>query len=147
MPIYVAECPNLHRTELHLSVAAMEVKLRSQNMRCSCGAMAHLVIQAPLLVKVAQDVCYDSPIDGAPITSWQARQEDLKRNNCRPYDEDQKVDVSRKQKEAADALDRSIDTSVEAAIEKMDGRTRGRLASELTEQHLTAEPVRSTPDA
>jgi hypothetical protein len=108
---------------------------------------AEQIITAPLLVKVAQDVCYDSPIDGRPITSWEARREDLKRSNCRPYDPEMKTDAARYRKAQDDALEASIDQHVEETIEKMPTAQRGKLYSELTEQGVQVEYVRSTVDS
>jgi hypothetical protein len=97
-----------------------------------------------LLVRAAQDVCYDSPIDGRPITSWDARQEDLKRSNCRPYDPEMKTDAARFRKEQDAALDQSIDAHVEQAIEKMPTAQRGKLYSELTSQGIGLDYTRTT---
>jgi len=91
---------------------------------------------------VAPDVSYTSPIDGKPITSQQARNEDLKRNNCTPYDPEQKTDYARRMKDSEAALDKSIDAGVEEAIAKMPTAKRGKLYSELTEQGLDANVVR-----
>ena len=102
------------------------------------------ILSAPLLVKVAQDVCYDSPIDGRPITSWAQRREDLVRHNCEPYDPDRKSDYLRRQQDAAAALDQSIEDTVERAIEKMPTKKRGQLFSELTEQGKNLQYTRST---
>ena len=96
------------------------------------------------MVKVAQDVCYDSPIDGTPITSWAARQEDLKRSNCRPYDPEQKTDAANRRKAEEAALDTMIEAHAEEVTEKMTTAQRGKLYSELTEQGTTAEIVRTS---
>jgi hypothetical protein len=98
------------------------------------------------MVKVASDVCYDSPIDGKPITSWQAREEDLKRNGCTAYDPEQKMDYANRLKESESLLDKSIEVSVEETIAKMPTEKRGKLYSELTEQGVQADVVRVTPN-
>ncbi len=140
MPLYPYKCTLGCITERWLTLAQhAEVQTCDHH-----GYVMEQIIQAPLLVKVAADVAYDSPIDGRHITSWQARQEDLKRNNCVPYDPDQKQDMTRKQQEAQEQLEKSVDVTVESAIEKMDTRTRGKLYSELTDQHMVADVVRNT---
>lgn len=101
------------------------------------------IITAPILVKASADVCYDSPIDGSHITSWDKRTEDLKRNNCTPYDPGQRTDYHTRLKESEAALDKTIDIAVESAIEKMPTAKRGKLYSELTEQGVTADVSRS----
>jgi putative FmdB family regulatory protein len=140
MPIYSYMCGAGHRQEVFTPIAHHRA-----TMEChSCGTMALQVIEAPMLVKIAADVCYDSPIDGRPITTQQARQEDLKRNNCSPYDPEQKTDYHRRIKQSEAELDKSIETHVEESIEKMSGRKRAELYSELTEQGKALEIVRST---
>lgn len=113
-------------------------------MPCHCGVLAEQVITAPLLVKAAPDVCYDSPIDGRPITSWEARQEDLKRHNCRPYDPEMKTDYHMRCKASDTALDQAIEATVEQEIMQMSTAQRGRLASDLLDQSADIIPVRGT---
>lgn len=116
----------------------MSMRQHKPFMDCErCGMHALQVITAPLLVKACADVRYDSPIDGKPITSWQARQEDLKRHGCREYDPGMKQDYHARIKESEAAMDKAIDATVEAAIEKMPTKQRGKLYSELTEQGVT----------
>lgn len=139
MPNYTYRCSDGHTLETFLPVS-----LHVSEMVCQqCGQIAFQVICAPLLVKVCQDVSYDSPIDGRPITNWQARQEDLKRSGCRPYDPEMKKDSANFRKQQATELDSAIDAHVEQAIEKMPTAKRGKLMSELTEQGLGADVVRS----
>jgi hypothetical protein len=99
-----------------------------------CGDAAQQIIGAPAALKIAEDVCYDSPIDSAPITSWAARANDLAKHNCIPYDPGMRQDYERRLKDADDALYKSIDEHVERAITKMSTKQRGQLYSELTEQ-------------
>ena len=89
----------------------------------------------------SQDICYDSPIDGRPITSMKARTEDLARSGCRPYDPDQKQDQQRRKIESQKALEKSIDTSVASSIANMPTKKRESLAVEM-EHGATAEVVR-----
>jgi hypothetical protein len=110
-----------------------------------CGELANQVITAPLIVKVAQDVCYDSPITGEPITSWDRHREDLKRHDCVPYDPEMKTDQERRFKEKDEALDKSIGETVEKAIEQMPTWKRAKLHSELVDQGVTAEVARTVP--
>lgn len=125
MPTYVYECPNGHRFECILPVAQ-----HSRRQRCDCGETGTQVITAPS-VFVSKDICYDSPIDGRPITSMRARLDDLARNNCVEYDPEIKKDYARRvEREQAD-LERRVESTVEAAIEAMPTRKRERLESEL----------------
>jgi len=137
MPIYRYQCTNGHTFENFLTIAG-----HVSELACECGAVATQIISAPLLVKASADVCYDSPIDGRPITSWQARREDLARNHCRPYDPEMKKDAERFREDSRAEIDKAIDATVEEAIEKMPSSKRSQLASELVEQGLTMETVR-----
>ena len=140
MPFYVYRCPNQHRFELFLTVAD-----HVETWAClECPERAQQVITAPVMVTAAPDVCYDSPIDGRPITSWQARQEDLKRHQCSPYDPEQKTDAARRRTEHEAALDQSVETFVERTIEQMPTAQRGRLYSEVTEQGTDLTIERTT---
>ena len=112
-----------------------------------CDELAERIISVPLFVKAAPNVCYDSPIDGKPITSWDMRREDLKRNGCREYDPEMKTDYANRIKESEAQLDATIEAHVEEAIEKMPTAKRGKLYSELTEQGVQADVIRTTPDA
>lgn len=111
---------------------------------CECGKTATKVISAPQLM-ISQDIHYQSPIDGRPITSMRARADDLARSNCVPYDPGQRQDYDRRIKESEAALDRAIDETVEKHIETMPGEKRERLQAEL-DSGLTAEPERRTAD-
>lgn len=143
MPTYLYQCEHGCQEERYL-------RLSQHQQRQDC--LAHWlpmqqIITAPLLVKASADVCYDSPIDGKPITSMQARQEDLKRSGCRAYDPAQKQDYDRRIIESEAALDRDIEATVEESVSKMDGEGRRRLASELLDQGVTTEAVRKTYEA
>lgn len=99
-------------------------------------------IQAPMFFGI-KDICYDSPIDGRPITSMAARREDLARSGCVEYDPEMRRDADNRQKEADAALDRSVDNLVEAEFSAMPVRKKEALAAEL-QSGVTAEPVRLT---
>jgi hypothetical protein len=43
---------------------------------CECGELSERQVCAPMMVRV-ENIAYTSPIDGRPITSKQARIEDL----------------------------------------------------------------------
>jgi len=145
MPTYIYGCPHCQRRIEHV----MSVKaLPGASFLCGvCDVGMELVIGAPLLVKAAPNVAYDSPIDGRHITSWDMRREDLKRHGCREYDPEMKTDHANRIKESEKALDATIEAHVEEAIEKMPTAKRGKLYSELTDQGVQAEVIRTTPDA
>lgn len=143
MPLYKFHCPVGCEVERFLTLAQ-----HKEHQTCFVHGYVMLqIITAPLLVKASANVCYDSPIDGKPVTSWAQRREDLKRHNCTEYDPECKVDRANRLKESEAALDRTIDEHVERTIAKMPTAQRGKLYSELTEQGVQAEVVRSTPHA
>lgn len=111
---------------------------------CECGSVAQKVVCAPQLM-IPQDIHYQSPIDGRPITSMRARAEDLARSDCVPYDPGQRQDYDRRIRESEKALDQAVDETVERHIESLPSEKRERLQSEL-DSGLTAEPVRQTAD-
>lgn len=95
------------------------------------------------MVFVSPNICYDSPIDGRPITSMQARIEDLKRSGCMEYDPEMRKDTIRRQQEADAELEKSVDSFVEQQFEAMPARKKESLAAEL-ESGVTTEIVRKT---
>jgi hypothetical protein len=87
-------------------------------------------------------VCYDSPIDGTPITSWAAREEDLKKHGCRPYDPEMKTDYTNRLKREDEALDAAVHATGEEAVEKMPTAKRAKLASDLLDKGAQIEYAR-----
>lgn len=142
MPQYLYSCRAGHTYQRFSTVSE-----HSPVSVCKCGQQASQIITAPTLVKVAAELCFDSPIDGRPITSHDAWKEDLKRNDCVPYDPEMKRDAKRRIDEGDAKLDALIDAHVEETIEKMPTAKRAQLYSEMVEQGMTADVVRSTPTA
>ena len=105
------------------------------------GLMAKKVFLKAPKGYVQGDVCYDSPIDGRPITTMKARAEDMKRNNCVPYDPEQKTDYKRRIDEGNAKLEKKMGQTVEAEIEKMPPRKRELLASELKHNNVDVERI------
>lgn len=140
MPIYKHICPNGHEFDLHLKFAEL-----NDPQFCTCGELTERVICAPALVLV-QNIAYTSPIDGKPITTKQARIEDLKRNGCIEYEPGMKQDHQRRLKEQERALDKSVDESVERAVATMPPLKLEKLAAEL-HQGVDVAPIRTTREA
>lgn len=138
--IYQYQCENGHTFEVYRRVADHQpVEL------CECGVDAVQVLTAPIMVKVACDVRYTSPIDGTPITSHHQRQEDLKWHDCIPYDPEMKRDAHRRSDESMANLEQAVEQTVYEEIAKMPTAKKAKLYSEVVEQGMTAEPVRLTP--
>lgn len=143
MPQYLYQCPVGHKTTKFLALANHQPLSDCG----TCGVLAEQVITAPLLVKAAQDVCYDSPITGAPVTSWAQRREDLAKHGCMPYDPEMKTDYTNRLKAEDAALDKTIETHVEQAIEKMATKQRNALASDILDKGQGLEYARGTAHA
>lgn len=124
--IYEYSCPNGHVFERILP-------MREYNSAqfCECGQQGEMIISSPKLILASKDVCYDSPIDGRPITSMAQHREDLARNHCRQYDPGMRQDADRFRKQSEAALDKAVDQTVDAAIDAMPVKKRERLEREL----------------
>lgn len=135
MPVYEYRCSNQHLTR-----KLYRVRDYVEAVDCDrCDLAAVRIFTPPVMVKAAADVRYDSPIDGRPITSHAARQEDLKRNDCIPYDPEIKKDAVRWQQERQDAFDAKVDQTVSTEIAKMPSRKRQELVKEVIAKGATCE--------
>ena len=130
MPLYSFRCDQGCHEERYLPLAEYD----AAQVCASHRAMMWRAISAPMMLKIQPNVCYDSPIDGRPITSMEAHREDLKRNNCVAYDPEVKTDTKRRQRESEASLAREMSDTVEAFVEQLPTKRRGRLMSEMTEQ-------------
>lgn len=135
MPIYEYLCESHGKFERYLPFSEYD---KPQN--CECGEPAKKLISLPT-VFVSSDVCYDSPIDGRPITSRKQRVEDMARSGCVEYDPGVKQDRERFIEKSQKQLESKIDQTIESEIEKMPSVKKERLANEL-QSGLTVEPIR-----
>ena len=108
----------------------LPVSMYKDPQTCDCGKIATKQVCAPSFF-MAQDINYQSPIDGRPITSMQARIDDLKRADCVPWEPGIGQDGERNKRESEARLDREIDTVVDREIAKMPEEKKARLANEL----------------
>lgn len=139
MPLHDHLCAKGHLFERFIPLDQL-----SAEQTCECGARAERVFMRFPFATVQEDICYDSPIDGRPITSKQARMEDLARADCVPYEEGIRQDQERNKRESEERLERAVDQTVEKEIALMPARKREKLTAEL-EGGLTAAPTRVTP--
>ena len=139
MPLYEYKCGNQHLTR-----KLYRVRDYVEAVDCEhCDLAAVRIFTAPVMVKAAADVRYDSPIDGRPITSHAARREDLKRHDCIPYDPEIKKDAVRWQKERQEAFDAKVDQTVSTEIARMPSQKRQQLAKEVVGMGASLEVNRS----
>ena len=141
MPLHDWKCLDGHAFERFIERDALDAP-----QHCDCGSLAERVFLKFPMSWVSPDICYDSPIDGRAITSMAQRRDDLARSDCVPYDPEMKKDHLRKLKEQDEALERSVDRTVDEEIAKMPIRKKDKLAAEM-EAGLTAELVRQTVSA
>ena len=142
MPTYSYKCADGHTTLMMVPVALYQPTVPCE----TCAELAERVFTAPILVKVAQDVHYTSPITGEPVQSHAGRREDMAKHGCVEYDPEMKKDVDRRREESQRQLEDSIEKTVYEEIAKMPNAKRAKLASEVLDQGLTPEPVRLTPE-
>jgi len=140
MPVYEYECSCGKAFDRYLPVAKY---LDPQT--CECGQVATKVMRTPPTGYVQKDICYDSPIDGRPITSMAARREDLARSNCVEYDPEMRTDYTRRVEENERKLEQSVDSLLDREIAALPARKKERLAAEM-ESGLDADIVRQTKE-
>ena len=93
---------------------------------------------------VQKDICYDSPVDGRPVTTRQGRIEDLRRNDCIPFEPGMKQDAERKRAESDAAIDKSVDATVDEFFATAGTRKLEKLEQELR-AGASAEVTRASP--
>lgn len=107
MPMYGCICPKCGKYEtIYRSIAGRD------DTPVHCGEKMSRIVEAPA---VQVDIGgYTSPIDGRWIEGKAARREDLKRNNCRPWEgmESEKKEAIKR----AAAADKDYEKGVEAAV-------------------------------
>lgn len=140
MPSYEYRCANKHKV-----TKFFRVRDYVEAVDCDhCDLAAVRIFTAPV-VKVAPDIAYTSPIDGTVITTHAARQDDLKRHGCVPYDQDTEQEVARINKAKDAEFDQAIEQTVEEAICRMPERKRVQLKKEVleygTDLHVTRPEV------
>lgn len=110
MPIYEYMCPAGHVTNEYRPVNG-----RSEPAVCFCSYMApKVILSAPRVFSDYEG--YESPVSGKWIEGRRARVEDLKRNNCRPYEEGERQEFERRQAANERELDKMADEVVEQSM-------------------------------
>lgn len=94
--IYESRCNSCGKTYEYIKPAAQYL----ESPFCCGERTEKVILNAPMGHVV--NIHYTSPIDGKPITTKQARIDDLRRNNCRPWEgleQEKKVAQERKKYE------------------------------------------------
>lgn len=127
MPLYQYHCLGCHETFDRF----MPLALYRQTVVHACAGIGQKMILPPM---VRGDLPgYESPIDGRWIEGRRARKEDLRRSNCRPYEDGEKEYHERNRARENERLDARIDESVEREFAAMPARKK-----ELLEQEVLA---------
>lgn len=127
MPLHDFRCPSGHITEAPVPQGVNKIACPG----CRGYQDADKVFLVAPRGYVQPDICYDSPIDGRPITSKQARIEDLKRNHCREYDPTEKDEVIRNKAKEEARLDKALDDSVDSTLSGWSPRKKEILEQEI----------------
>lgn len=138
MPTYTYRCAKKHDV-----TKFFRVKDYVEAVDCErCELVAQRVFTAPAMIMAKPDLRYDSPIDGAPITSWDARREDLKRNGCIEYDPEMKTDAARLKRERREAFEQRLETTAKEAVGRLSPNKRAALKKELVDHGVGLEVKR-----
>lgn len=124
MPLYAMKCEDDHSFDRLIKLANFD-----NPHFCECGKRAHVQIVPTMIAPMFED--YQSPIDGSAISSKRKRMNDLARSNCVPYDPGMVEENNRRLKTQEASLEKSIDNTVDAFIEKLPARKKEILAQEL----------------
>lgn len=139
MPFYTIHCPKCGRCEDIFRY----VDNRDDDLPICHGWQMQRLLPTPM-IHVDAEICYESPIDGRPITTKQARIEDLKRSDCVEWEPTLRAHTERRNKADDEKLEKKIDETVEREISAMPTRKRELLESELR-AGADADYTRITP--
>ena len=119
MPVYEYQCP-----EGHVVTALRRVIDRDRVPECPCGHLTRKVILTP--PRVFSDYeGYESPASGKWISGRRQRLEDLKRTNCRPYEDGERAEFERRRAAADRELDKTVDEVVDRSMEALTQHDEG----------------------
>lgn len=139
MPLYEYRCGNQHLTR-----KLYRVRDYVEAVDCDqCDLAAVRIFTPPVMVKAAPDVCYDSPIDGRPITSHAARRDDMLKHDCIEYDPEMHKDAARRRQDQQAAFEAGVEETVSTEIARMPSRKRQQLVKEVVNMGADLEVNRS----
>jgi len=116
VPVYEYLCDRGHHIE-----AIRRMELSSLSVQCTvCGSEAKRIISP---VRVFGDYQgYVSPVSGRWVEGRRARDEDMKRNGCRPYESGEREEAIRRAADYERKVEEKIDESVERAASELNLR-------------------------
>ena len=106
--IYESQCSSCGKTYEYIKPASQYL-----DSPFCCGVRTQKVILNPPMGHVI-NIHYTSPIDGRPITTKQARENDLKANGCRPWQglEEERKEAKRRAAYEEEKQDKALEKSV-----------------------------------
>jgi len=125
VPLYSFRCPNDHNFE-----RVLKVKDYDTLQYCDCGQKAKRQIVPTMIAPEFQD--YQSPIDGAAISTKKRRIEEMAKHDCVDYEPSLKLEADKRVKEDEIRMDKSVDKTVDKLWYSMTSQQRENLARELT---------------
>lgn len=133
MPLYAYECPEGHGFE-----SFFRMTQDSSSAVCPVCERAASKVLLPPRISV-ENVRYECPVTGKPITSKHQHAENLRVHGCHVL-EPGEADAARRVREQTDReLDRVIGESVERQIEQMPTHKVEQLANEMAVSDVTIE--------
>lgn len=135
MPMYDFYCPQCDRCE----PVFRKIVNRDLAQSCSrCGNPSERQISAPRIV--ADYAPYTCPITGTWIEGRKAHRENLAKHGCRILETGEREAAASYRRRMDEALERSIEDTVEAEIHNMTPAKRDALSADL--EHFSAEAIR-----
>lgn len=136
MPLYDFRCPEGHTFERMVRLENFQ-----DPQHCTCGEVAARCISAPRFSVDYTD--YTCPVTGKYIGSKHAHENNLATHGCRVLETGEKeANASRRQADE-DAFDKSVEATVEKAIDAMSSDQKESLHRELVQNNVSVEAVRS----
>lgn len=110
MPVYEYRCARGHEFERILPVSDYQMP-----QVCDCGqAGQKVILHAPRVFSDYEG--YESPVSGDWIEGRAARERDLRKHNCVPYEAGMKEDQARREAKEERQLDKVVDQVVEQTM-------------------------------
>ncbi len=124
MPLYEYECSCGRRFDRYLPLASYK-----SPQTCTCGEVAAKRLSRPNIV--ADAAGYACPVTGKWIEGNKAHKDNLRRHGCHVLEAGETEAATKRRLRGDEALDRAIDTTVEAFVEKLPSQKREQLAREI----------------
>jgi hypothetical protein len=123
VPVYEARCNVCGKVQEYFQTVVNCL----QTPECCGVASEKVILSAPM--GYVQEIHYTSPIDGRPITTKQARLDDMARNNCRPWEgmEQEKKEAQRRVEYADQKLDKTLDKAIGETLAAMPSEKKAEL--------------------